>query len=231
MFSRIVHNPALHHTPASVNLLTKQLTINPLLMAKYTPQQKAFIIAHEAGHLANNSKSELAADAYALKNAGKYGLTPQQAMQAAITTLNRNSKAHQNRVNNLLKIYNRMNANFVGGYDYTPNQHTANWDWLNKQIDNFRDRRDERREDKQEFKLQKIGARAAGRADVAAAGGGLGGLLDKITGAIGGGMPTGGGYDGSGINPGTPPSNNNTTYIIIGLVVVALVVFGKKFFK
>lgn len=53
-------------TPAAVNRKTGVLYINPSLFGKLTDASQNFVIAHEYGHLINNTSNEKAADDYAL---------------------------------------------------------------------------------------------------------------------------------------------------------------------
>lgn len=54
------------NTPAAVNRKTGVLYINPRLFGKLKDASQNFVIAHEYGHLINNSSNEKAADDYAL---------------------------------------------------------------------------------------------------------------------------------------------------------------------
>ena len=109
-----------------------------------------------------------------------------------------------------------------------------------------RERRANRREERQQRKLQKISARGDARAKVAENGGGfanaaagwakgLGGVASQVLGGI---LPggAGGGQDPMMSNRNMPldesiptqgdqPKSNNTTIIIVAVVVVAVVAF------
>lgn len=221
--------------PAKVNLLTRELTINPAYFGTLQSHEKKFVLLHEAGHLANKNKSETAADLWALKNAHKLGLSPKAAMLALTTTLNPNRPEHIQRANTLFNAYQKMKksntAHYVGdNYEEAPFIGKA----VRKAVSNYKTRRDEKREDKQEFKLAKIDAKAQGRALVAESGGGIGSTISSVLGGLFGGSTdsTGGGYDGSGINPypadGTAPKDNTMLYVGLGVAAIVLFVVAKK---
>lgn len=96
-----------------------------------------------------------------------------------------------------------------------------------------RERRAERRESKEQFKLDKIRAKAEGRAQVAAAGGGmaglgsgLGGILSTAANALG----LGGGDANAAPTPGmdpvamAPQAPPRRTGLIVGGIIAAVVV-------
>lgn len=97
-----------------------------------------------------------------------------------------------------------------------------------------RARRAERRESREQFKLEKIKAKAEGRALVAGQGGGLAGLGAGLGNVVKGIFGGGGGEapveqfndpGAAGAGPYAPaPENNNRKVIIIGLIVVVVVI-------
>lgn len=112
-------------------------------------------------------------------------------------------------------------------------------EFIGKALKKIKENRAAKRDDKQQFKLDKIAARGAARAETAAAGGGIGNALKGLASGIGGALGLGGGSgasdamapmaDGSGMAPPAPPSN--TKFIVIGLIVLVVVVGVVMFIK
>ncbi len=222
----IIHSSTIGATPASVNLRTGVLTINPAVFNKHTPEQQKFILLHEAGHLAHQSKSEFKADHFALTNAINFGLTPKQAMQSILNTLHANNPKHQLRVKKLYQHYKKMNItdNYVGNYD-----HTANF-FGKASRERRANRRTIRKETRQTNKMERIGARADGRALVAQSGGNP--FLNQITDAASSILSSNGGYDVSNSNQEYAYTTKDNTKIYLGIAaaVVGVFIIKKKLF-
>ena len=235
MFSKVNHQHTLKG-PAKVNLVTRELTINPAYFGTLQSHEKKFVLLHEAGHLANQNKSETAADFWALKNAHLVGLSPKAAILAITSTLDNNRPDHVHRANQLFKQYQKMKnknltANYVGD-DYAEAPFIGKA--LKKLSTNYKNNKTAKREDKQAFKLAKIDAKAQGRALVASNRTG-GGITDQITSVLGGllGGNSGGGYDASGVNPGgaytdEQPKDNTMLYVWLAVAAIVLFVVAKK---
>jgi len=230
MFSKVNHEYNMAG-PAKVNLVTKELTINPAYFGTLQSHERKFVLLHEAGHLANKNRSETAADLWALKNAHLVGLSPKAAMLAITTTLNPNRPDHIERANKLFTTYKKMKksnqtVNYVGD-----NYAEAQFLGIGKKS---KERREEKREDKQAFKLAKIGARADGRALVASnRQGSFGDQISSVLGGIFGGTNENGGINPGGMysdpNASDPqPKDNTMLYVGLGIAAIVLFVVAKK---
>lgn len=213
--------------PAKANILTGVVTLNPEKFLKLSDTEQRFVLLHEAGHIANKSRDEQAADLWALRHATRYGLTPKQAVLAICDTLNPTNAAHVERANNLFYHYTKMKKlNNKAVANYTGDDYDAQF--IGKAFKKWSDNRAAKREDKQAFKLEKIAARGANRLAVAEAGGSFGSAIGGVLGNVLGGLGAAGGrYENDGGD--TPPPKDNTI-IYIGLAVAAVVLFvvGKK---
>lgn len=109
-------------------------------------------------------------------------------------------------------------------------------EFIGKAIRNMRENRQKKRDDKQQFKLDKIAARGEQRVRNTQAGGGLGQALKGIGSGIAGALGFGGGGGESSDapmdasmapasqGPAAPAPANNTRLIIIGIVVLVVVI-------
>lgn len=117
-------------------------------------------------------------------------------------------------------------------------------EFIGKAIRNMRENRQQKRDDRQQFKLDKIAARGEQRVRNTQAGGGIGNALKGIGSNIAGALGIGGGGAGSdapadpSMNPGSGPQGpttgapaNNTRLIVIGVLVIVVVVGIVMFVK
>jgi len=89
MFSEIVKVPFLPQGgPASVNAITRKLTLSEEYWSTMKHEWKIFILLHELAHLNLNSSDELEVDAYAMKWYVKLGYSPKEAVYALTKVLN-----------------------------------------------------------------------------------------------------------------------------------------------
>lgn len=98
----------LGSSPAIVNRNTGEIFIDKEKFANMTPEQRAFVLLHEAGHARLGTRNELAADNYAADYLSPRGYSLRGLLKAETRILNDNKPAHRIRANNL---YNRL-ANF-----------------------------------------------------------------------------------------------------------------------
>lgn len=203
-------------TPATVNFMTGDLYLNVDVYPTLTHNQKKFILLHEEGHLVNRSKDELAADLYAIRKMHESGIPMQSAITVMTSLFDENDRVHKLRANMVFDEAMRLNDNekkkpeimekilikeplIFGIKD--------NFDPMGPTEAQFlgfgqkaRDRRKKRREERRQYKLSKITAKAEGRAKVAEKGGGSAGILKSIGGYLFGG----------GGNPEMPPITDET---------------------
>lgn len=91
--------PDLGTTPAAVNRETGEMLINKRIWATLTPDQRFFILLHEAGHMALKSQDEKKVDAWAFKEYEKRGYRLSQSIYALTKVLNFSNPEHFERAN------------------------------------------------------------------------------------------------------------------------------------
>ena len=109
VLERFVWGKDMGSNPASVDVASGMLYLNPDVWHSYTNFQRQFLIAHEEGHYLNPQGSEEDADLYALE---KLAGTEPKSLAKSIATLEKVPNISENRLNNLyieaLKIDARM---------------------------------------------------------------------------------------------------------------------------
>lgn len=102
MFSKITYHRNLGTTPARVNRKTGELQINLPVWDTLSTEGKRFVMLHEEGHLALQTRDELKADNYAIARYLKEGHSPREAVKTMAKILN-NSPVHLKRSTNILQ--------------------------------------------------------------------------------------------------------------------------------
>lgn len=88
----------LGSTPARVNRKTGELYINMKKWAQLTPDARLFVLLHEAGHVDQDTKSELLADNYAFHAYARAGKPLSKSIQALTRLLHFNNPQHYDRL-------------------------------------------------------------------------------------------------------------------------------------
>lgn len=124
----VVFSDEIGETPANCNLKTRIIKLNPEYWKKLNDDQRFYVIAHEAGHINLQTRSEFEADQYASKLYLESGRSPKQSVFSISKVLplknyeQRKRLEYQleraseydyqiNKNNNALKILKIMNEN------------------------------------------------------------------------------------------------------------------------
>ncbi len=263
-FSEVIFLPELPKGgPALVNVRTGVLRLSKKYWDNLPEIWKKFILYHELGHL-NGGKSEEAAQLWAIKRFIQDGYSVKEIIRAHTEVypwedLNDEKKEGLiDKVWRAVEIAKHFDYHLNGNHKalespmtHVREKYQSRLGRISEEEAEFlgfgkkaRERREQRREDKQAFKLEKIAAKAEGRATVAQAGGGLanglknafagigsalglgagggGGLLANAAGALSG---AGGGDAPMPDAPAAAPAGNGKMIIIIG-VVIAIAIIG-----
>lgn len=124
----IVFSDEIGETPANCNLKTRIIKLNPEYWKELNDDQRFYVIAHEAGHINLQTRSEFEADQYASKLYLESGRSPKQSVFSISKVLPLNNYEQRKRLeyqleraseydyqinknNNALKILKIMNMN------------------------------------------------------------------------------------------------------------------------
>lgn len=124
----VVFSDEIGETPANCNLKTRIIKLNPEYWKKLNDDQRFYVIAHEAGHINLQTRSEFEADQYASKLYLESGRSPKQSVFSISKVLPLNNYEQRKRLeyqleraseydyqinknNNALKILKIMNEN------------------------------------------------------------------------------------------------------------------------
>lgn len=176
--------PDLGSTPATVNKRTGQLFISLRHWRKMTPQQRFFMLLHEAGHVTLQTSNEFEADRWAFEQYTSRGHSLKESVYALSKILSGRSPEHYHRVKAQLEralLHDQLNnpSNMETPMIHAPNAQTSGALWakyegqaneyeFGKGRERRQDRREQRQENKQERKMAKQERktiRAEGRAD------------------------------------------------------------------
>lgn len=142
-----------------------------------TPQQRFFMLLHEAGHVALQTSNEFEADRYAFENYASRGHSLKQSVYALSKILSGRNPEHYHRVKAQLEralLHDQKNnpSNMETPMIHASNAQTkgALWAKYEGQANEFefgkgRERRQERRAAKSEAKQERKTIKAQGRAD------------------------------------------------------------------
>lgn len=221
--------------PASVNVATGVLYLNRRTWHKIPPNQRNFILLHEIGHRKLKTFDETAADNFAIAAYKSMGYPASAAVKAHLSQLDPNNPEHIQRANHVYKqLQTNNNTNNMRALATIneKNNYAANFLGFGKAA---RDRREARREDRQQARLDRINARQQGRAAQAAAGGGWQTAVSNIVGSLGGALGLGSGQQIGQNSDNTPPpsSGSGKTFMYVGIAIAVIVVIyfatkGKK---
>ena len=221
-------------SPATVNRKTGELFLSYEMWPKIPIQQKAFIVFHELGHLALQTTNEFRADDFAIRQIAYNRFPLSGSIKSMLAHLDETIPEHKMRANKMYHLAQALDTNYqpLNYQEMSKALETA----LNKrpiiETNSFLGfgkkaaaRKQEKRDDKQAFKLETIAARAAGRANVAKEGGGLKGLGAGLGSILSSVLSPGGASADPGADPNNlPPAETSTsTYVIIGIVVVVVI--------
>lgn len=113
----------LGSTPARVNRKTGELYINLKKWAELSPEARLFVLLHEAGHVDQDTRSELLADNYAFHAYARAGKPLSKSITALTRLLHFNNPQHFDRV--------RAQMARAFAYDYHVNgNHAADPDFM-----------------------------------------------------------------------------------------------------
>ncbi|MDO9187128.1 MAG: hypothetical protein Q7W13_14030 [Bacteroidia bacterium] len=124
----VVFSDEIGETPANCNLKTRIIKLNPEYWKKLNDDQRFYVIAHEAGHINLQTRSEFEADQYASKLYLESGRSPKESVFSISKVLPLNNYEQRKRLeyqleraseydyqinknNNALKILKIMNEN------------------------------------------------------------------------------------------------------------------------
>ena len=93
MFTSIKYDPAIAPSIARINRETGELSLNPKLWDRYTPEQKHVILLHEQGHFMLQTPSEVEANRHAISEFLQQGELTDQEFGRRITVLSTVLKA------------------------------------------------------------------------------------------------------------------------------------------
>lgn len=240
----------LGNSPARGNLRTGHVWLNRSLWPGLNFYQRMYVLFHEEGHIVLQTRSEQKADNYAF---GKYALegyslsnsvkamtggldvdgNPQHKARAlqqyrrAINWdyyINGNKKIKPIKETDPMKIQELLDDT---SYAQERDNDDVSFLGFGKKA---RARREAKKEKKHEQKLEKIAARAEGRAAVAEKGGGILSTLGKVAGNLlgKGGSDTGG--DTRSTDAETDPDPEPTgskkwIWIIVAIIVIAIIAY------
>lgn len=94
---------SLGSTPARINRRTGQLYISREKWANMTPDMRLFVLLHEAGHIDQQTRDEIAADRYAFQAYAQSGKPLSKSITALTRLLHFNNPEHYDRVNAQLR--------------------------------------------------------------------------------------------------------------------------------
>lgn len=117
------------NSPAKVHRPTGKMYINRKYIGRLSADQWAFIIAHEAGHIAENTRNEFRADELASAKYFEQKRSPKNSIKALAEVLDFSHPSHQQR---LIKQFYR-----AAQHDCAVNNHKKSCDMINdlKEID------------------------------------------------------------------------------------------------
>lgn len=114
--------PPMAHTPAAVNRETGEMLVNLKIWNGLTPDQKYFILLHEAGHLVLRSQDEKKVDEWAFREYQKRGYRLSQSIYALTKVLNFNNPEHLERANLQLQRAQKADTKHRNNGTKTKNQ-------------------------------------------------------------------------------------------------------------
>lgn len=184
----VVFSDEIGETPANCNLKTRIIKLNPEYWKKLNDDQRFYVIAHEAGHINLQTRSEFEADQYASKLYLESGRSPKQSVFSISKVLPLNNYEQRKRLEyqleraseydyeinkntNALKILKIMNENTENELDEFENSYYGDDDDNEEEFGGNRakrraEKRDEkkiRRADKNERKNVKANSKATAR--------------------------------------------------------------------
>ncbi len=245
-FTSVEYYRNMGKSPAMTNIHTGALKINRPVWDKLKKAHKEFVALHELGHYKLNTFDEFAADEFAIKEFFKKGKSLDQAIYAMTGSLDESIPEHKQRANRAYRLALRLKDGKKNKdtkretmYEHNSGAYETNF-WGKKgkarRVDR-RSRKADKKATKQEEKLERIRARGASRAGVAAAGGNAWAnrAQDLLGGLFGGGgtqAPIDPGAGGNGDDPTPiPPVKEGMDPMIIGIIVVVVVVIGYFYMK
>jgi len=231
-------------SPARYYWQHKIIVVNVPIWAKMNPDQRLFVLLHEVGHATLQTRDELKADAWALNEYLKLGGKLSQSLYALTNNLSEKDPEGYARIinqfNSLVKYDIEHNNNEKLNYIMNTPEHIESFELfptmennsdflgLGKNARERREARQERREERHNANLAIKQARAERIRS------GEKSFLDK-------GLDTvknifGAGSTDPGIDPKTyqapeKPKNNNTLYIIVGIVIVGILIGAFIYFR
>lgn len=128
--TQIVEVPYLNGTPARVNHRTGVMEISRQHFRKLDPIYRLFIMLHERGHIALNTKNEYAADEYAMNELLKRGYPLTKILESLTRVLQFNKQDHYGRSEAMLqklRAYDyHINGNKKVLTNFSKNMNTPN---------------------------------------------------------------------------------------------------------
>lgn len=170
----------LGDTPAKVNRITGEMILSKNHWRKLTPEQRLFVMLHEAGHATLKTRNEMEADNFAFQAYAELGKPLTKAFESLTKVLSYDKPGHIVRTSSLFneirnydffvngnsKVYNNFNSNV----DMTHPEYAEYMDIYSSNdpyIDSFlglgkkaRERREERKDKRQARKDLKVQSKA-----------------------------------------------------------------------